>query len=106
LAGWLAGFRGGIFFSFLVFLVFHFKAGFWKAGGTNIMLSKVPSKYITVILAGFLPIPKIGFCLYVMCRLMTSVGLLLSFHPGNWLSPGLGINNLSVDLLIFLKIGI
>lgn len=70
------------------------------------MLSKVPSRYITVILAGFLPISKIGFCLYVMCMLRTSVGLLLSFHPGNWVSPGLGINNLSVDLLIYKKIGI
>jgi hypothetical protein len=60
------------------------------------MSSNVPSTYITEILAGFLPIQKIGFCLYVMCsRLRTSVGLLLSFHPGNWLSPGLGINNLS-----------
>jgi hypothetical protein len=47
------------------------------------MLSNVPSRYITEILAGFLPIQKIGFCLYVMCRLRTSVGLLLSFHPGN-----------------------
>jgi hypothetical protein len=42
------------------------------------MLSNVPSRYITEILAGFLPIQKIGFCLYVMCRLRTSVGLLLN----------------------------
>jgi hypothetical protein len=38
--------------------------------------------------------------MYVMCRLRTRVGLSLSFHPGNWLRPGLGINNLSVDLPI------
>jgi hypothetical protein len=46
--------REGFLF-FLIFIFFPFKAGFWKARGTNIMLSKVPSRYITVILAGFLP---------------------------------------------------
>jgi hypothetical protein len=41
-----------------------------------------PDKYIKEILAGFLPIQKIGFCLYVMCR---NSQMLITYPKPMWM---------------------